>query len=278
VYKYIYDSGRWAGIFQFTERGAQSFVKRSKPRSITDIAAVTSIFRPGPLGAKVDKTYIKAKRNPEEVVYEHPLIEECLKDTYGHIVFQEQLMQLGNTVGGLSLDDCDRLRKTLTKRSVSGATAAKQEAKELEKMFIAGAQENGISVQLAAELFEKMAYFSSYGFNKSLQATTEISLFNKNGTFVENRHIADINTGDYVLSRNENTGINVPVRVKNRHDHGVIDTYEFMLEDGKTIKCTMDHKFRTTDGHMLPMHTIIKENLDIVVEDDIEVVKPKKSA
>jgi DNA polymerase-3 subunit alpha len=278
VYKYIYDSGRWAGIFQFTERGAQSFAKRSKPRSITDIAAVTSIFRPGPLGAKVDKTYIKAKRSPEEVVYEHPLIEECLKDTYGHIVFQEQLMQLGNAVGGLSLDDCDRLRKTLTKRSVSGASAAKQEAKDLEKMFIAGAQKNGISEQLAIELFEKMAYFSSYGFNKSLQATTEISLCDKNGAFVENRHIADVNTGDYVLSRDENTGINVPARVKNRHDHGIIDTYEFMLEDGKTIKCTMDHKFRTTDGHMLPMHTIIKENLDIVVEDDIEVIKPKKSA
>lgn len=266
VYRYIYDGGRWAGIFQFTERGAQNFAKRSKPRSITDIAAVTSIFRPGPLGASVDKTYIKAKKNPEGVAYDHPLIEESLSETYGHIVFQEQLMRLGNTVGGLDLDDCDKLRKVLTKRSVSGASQAKEDAKKLEKKFIEGAQKNGISKDIATELFEKMAYFSSYGFNKSLYAEELINTYSKDGDYLFTKAIKDIEAGECVHSRDEATGNDIFVEVLDRHDHGMIDVHEFELEDGTKFNCTMDHKFRTKGGRMLPMHVILKENLDIVVD------------
>ena len=175
-------------------------------------------------------------------------------------------MRLGNTVGGLDLDDCDKLRKVLTKRSVSGASQAKEDAKKLEKKFIEGAQKNGISKDIATELFEKMAYFSSYGFNKSLYAEELINTYSKDGDYLFTKAIKDIEAGECVHSRDEATGNDIFVEVLDRHDHGMIDVHEFELEDGTKFNCTMDHKFRTKGGRMLPMHVILKENLDIVVD------------
>ena len=167
VYKHIYHDGRFAGVFQFTQRGVQRFIKDVKPTNVTDIATVTSIYRPGPLVAKVDDLYIDAKSNPESVVYEHPLVKKCLEETYGCIIFQESIMSLGHVVGGLSLEETDKLRKVITKRSVSGASKAKEDALKLEKKFIEGAVKNGLSEKQAIDLFEKISFFSGYGFNKS---------------------------------------------------------------------------------------------------------------
>jgi len=82
VYEYVYHSGRWAGIFQCTNRGAQELFMSAKPASIIDLATLTSIYRPGPLGAKVDKLFIKSKSDPSSVHYGHPLIEQVLGETY----------------------------------------------------------------------------------------------------------------------------------------------------------------------------------------------------
>ena len=81
VYKNIFHTGKWAGIFQFTEKGAQNFCQRAKPTSIVDISAITSIFRPGPLSAKVDDQYVEAKEHPQYIKYDHPLIQEVTEET-----------------------------------------------------------------------------------------------------------------------------------------------------------------------------------------------------
>lgn len=154
-------------VHNCTQRGAQKFFERAKPNSITDIAALTSIYRPGPLAAKVDDIYVEAKADPDSVVYEHPLVKKVLEPTYNCIIFQEQLMGLGHVVGGLSLEECDKLRKVITKRSSSGASKAKEEALKLEKKFIDGAVKNGLKEKVAKDLFEKIAYFSGYGFNSA---------------------------------------------------------------------------------------------------------------
>lgn len=167
VYEHIYHDGRWGGVFQCTAKGAQKFFQSLKPRNIVELATATSIYRPGPLEGKVHKTYIAAKENPESVVYEHELLKQALEETYGHIIFQEQLMKLGHVVGGLDLDDCDKLRKVITKRSASGASKAKVEAKILEGIFVKGAKERGFDSKLSLEIFDKMDAFSGYGFNKS---------------------------------------------------------------------------------------------------------------
>lgn len=85
VYKHVYHEARWCGIFQATQKGAQKFFERAKPNNITDIAALTSIYRPGPLAAKVDDIYVEAKADPSSVKYEHPLVKQCLEATYGCI-------------------------------------------------------------------------------------------------------------------------------------------------------------------------------------------------
>lgn len=167
VYESVYHEGKWGAIFQFTERGAQKFVQRSKPRSINDIAALTSIYRPGPLAAKVDELYNDAKSDPGSIDYGHPLLKECLEKTCGYVIFQEQLMNIGNKIGKLSLDDCDLLRRCITKRSMSGKSKAREQAAELEERFVIGAIENGFTEDAARQLFRKLEFFSGYGFNKS---------------------------------------------------------------------------------------------------------------
>lgn len=174
VYKNVYQEGRWAGVFQFTERGAQQFCERVSPKNITDVAATTSIYRPGPLAAKVDDIYIEAKKDPSKIKYEGPEVEECLKETYGAIIFQEALMSLGNKVGGFTLDECDKMRKTITKRSMSGKDAAALETEKLKWKFVDGAEKKGYSRDVADKLFEKIKFFSGYGFNKSHAAAYAI--------------------------------------------------------------------------------------------------------
>jgi DNA polymerase-3 subunit alpha len=167
VYDHVYASGRWAGIFQLAGRGAQNLFKKAKPKSIIDIATLTSIYRPGPLTAKVDRLYIKAKNNPEAVDYGHPLIKEVLEETYGLIVFQEQIMKLCSVVAGFPEEECDTVRRSIMKRKASEAAESLAKARSIKEQFVAGSVKNGVDRQLADDLYEKILFFAGYGFNKS---------------------------------------------------------------------------------------------------------------
>lgn len=165
VYKNIFHKGKWAGIFQFTENGAQAFCKRAKPTSLIDIAAITSIFRPGPLGAKVDRDYVSAKQDPQYIKYLHPIVEDVTKETYGFLIFQEQIAILAHKLGkNISLDEGNLLRKLLTKKG----TGKKDDKKTIiHDKFINGCREKGIEKVDAQKLWDTFEYFSGYGFNKS---------------------------------------------------------------------------------------------------------------
>ena len=165
IYKNIFHKGKWAGIFQFTEGGAQTFCKRAKPKSLIDIAAITSIFRPGPLGAHVDRDYVEAKQNPRYIKYLHPIVKEVTKETYGFLIFQEQIALLAHKLGkNISLDEGNLLRKLLTKKGTGkGAT----EKTRIYDKFIRGCEEKGISANDSNKLWDSFEYFSGYGFNKS---------------------------------------------------------------------------------------------------------------
>jgi len=165
VYENIFHAGKWAGVFQFTETGAQDFCKRAKPKSIIDLAAITSIYRPGPLSAGVDRSYVNAKENPLDVKYLHPLVEELTKETYGFLIFQEQIAMLAHKLGkDVSLDEGNLLRKVLTKKGTGKGAQAKR---KIHGKFIAGCVEKGIRKMDAEELWKTFEYFSGYGFNKS---------------------------------------------------------------------------------------------------------------
>jgi len=165
VYKNIFHRGRWAGIFQFTETGAQNFCKRAKPENIVDLAAVTAIFRPGPLGAKVDRHYVTARHSPQDIEYPCQEFEDVTSETYGFLIFQEQIASLAHRLGkNLSLDEGNMLRKVLTKKGTGKEAEVKN---NLYKKFEEGCLEKGLTQSQSLRLWETFEYFSGYGFNKS---------------------------------------------------------------------------------------------------------------
>ena len=166
VYEEVFHEGKYAGIFQFMNGGMQRLGSRAKVSSIEEIATVSAIFRPGPLSAGVDKMYIKAKFGDEEIEYDHPLIEQVLGKTYGLIVFQEDIMNLVNTLGDkITMSDANVLRKLLTKKGLSETKMRKK--KDLYERFIRGCEKKGMSFASAKVLWDKMEYFSGYGFSKN---------------------------------------------------------------------------------------------------------------
>ena len=165
VWRNVFHKGKWAGIFQFTEAGAQSFCKNARPDNITDLAAITSIYRPGPLSAGVDKMFIGAKQEPDEVEYQNQTVRDITEETYGFLIFQEQIAMLAHKLGkDLTLDEGNKLRKLLTKKGTG--TAAEEKDKIFDK-FHKGCLEKGMVSHEARELWNKFEYFSGYGFNKS---------------------------------------------------------------------------------------------------------------
>lgn len=165
VWENVFHKGKWAGIFQFTEGGAQSFCKNAQPDNITDLASITSIYRPGPLSAGVDKMFIGAKQNPDDVDYLNDIVREVTEETYGFLIFQEQIAMLAHKLGkDLTLDEGNKLRKLLTKK---GTGSAAEEKDKIFDKFHKGCLEKGMPSHEARELWNKFEYFSGYGFNKS---------------------------------------------------------------------------------------------------------------
>ena len=167
VYKNVYKDGKFPAIFQFTQDGAQRFVQNFLPENIIDIAAATSIYRPGPLAANVDKMYLNRKSGKEEFTYEHPAIEKVLGNTYGFLVFQEQMMSLAHELAGMDLNDCDRLRKAIVKKSIGTMDKIAKERSLLHKQFVEGAVSNGLDRDSAEKWWKDMEFFSGYAFNLS---------------------------------------------------------------------------------------------------------------
>ena len=163
VYKEVFHAGKWAGIFQFTESGAQNFCQRVKPNNIIDISAITSIYRPGPLSANVHEEFIEAMEHPQRIQYLSDDAREITEETFGFMIFQEQIALLAHKLGGLTLDEGNLLRKVLTKKG-TGKDSLKN---KLRRKFIDGCVEKNIDADDARQLWNKFEFFSGYGFNKS---------------------------------------------------------------------------------------------------------------
>ncbi len=150
--------GQTTGVFQFESAPMREYLKRLKPTSILDLAAMNALYRPGPMNFIDD--FIDRKFGKKEIKYIHPILESILKETYGIIVYQEQVIQIANKVAGMSLAEADLLRKAMGKKDL------KVMAQQKEK-FIDGAVKNNISKNIASEIFDVIDKFANYGFNKS---------------------------------------------------------------------------------------------------------------
>ena len=168
VWKHVYHQRRKVGVFQFTAEGARRFCEDAKPTSIIELAALTAIYRPGPLRANVHLKYVKDKSRADEIHYAHPIIKEVLGPTFGHVTFQEQFMILAQKLGGFTPAESDKLRKTLVKKSLDTIGKKGGEREAARQKFVKGAKEiNGVPEHVSQELWERIEFFSVYGFNKS---------------------------------------------------------------------------------------------------------------
>lgn len=145
-------------VFQFESSGMQDWLRKLKPTSISDLVAMNALYRPGPMEMIGD--FIERKHGRQEISYMHPKMEAILKETYGIIVYQEQVMKIAQDVAGFSLAKADLMRRAMGKKN-------KEEMAKLKVEFIDGAVAQGTNKKLAGEIFDLIEKFASYGFNKS---------------------------------------------------------------------------------------------------------------
>ncbi len=160
VYRLFADA-KTEAVFQFESRGMQGLLRDSKPTRLEDLIAMNALYRPGPMD--LIPTYVARKMGREPVEYPDPRVEGILKDTYGVMVYQEQVMQMAQILGGYSLGGADMLRRAMGKKKA-------EEMAEHRQIFRDGAAVNGLTQQKADEVFDHMEKFAGYGFNKSHSA------------------------------------------------------------------------------------------------------------
>ena len=153
--------GLTAGIFQFESRGMTDILRRAKPNRLGDLTALNALYRPGPIQMIDD--FIARKMGKKRVIYDLPQLQETLEETYGVMVYQEQVMQIAASVAGFTLGEADVLRRAMGKKKLEEMVAMREK-------FIAGAQKNKVSPAKAQKLFELIEQFAGYGFNKSHSA------------------------------------------------------------------------------------------------------------
>jgi DNA polymerase III subunit alpha len=155
--------GLTAGIFQFESRGMTDILRRYKPDRLGDLTALNALYRPGPLQGGMVDDFIARKLGRRQVSYDLPQLQEILEETYGVIVYQEQVMQIAASVAGFSLGEADVLRRAMGKKK-------HEEMVAMREKFLAGARKNSVPAKKAEKLFALMEQFAGYGFNKSHSA------------------------------------------------------------------------------------------------------------
>ena len=170
VYRSIWQSGSTSGVFQFESQGMTNFMKELKPDCLEDIIAGVSLYRPGPMD-QIPR-YIKNKLHPEHSEYTHPALEPILNVTYGCMVYQEQVMQIVRDLAGYSLGRADLVRRAMGKKKLDVMAKEREyfihgQVDEAGNVVIPGCVRNGIDEQSANKIFDEMAEFAKYAFNKS---------------------------------------------------------------------------------------------------------------
>ncbi|MDO4839772.1 MAG: DNA polymerase III subunit alpha [Desulfovibrionaceae bacterium] len=228
----LYSNGDTDGIFQVESSGMRQYLRMLRPSCFEDIIAMLALYRPGPLGSGMVDEFIKRKHGEVKVVYPHPSLESCLKDTYGVIVYQEQVMQIAQIIANYTLGGADLLRRAMGKKKAEAM--AQQRA-----IFVSGAAKNGIGKEKADEIFDLMEKFAAYGFNKSHSAAYAVISYytaylkqHYTSEFMAALLTSEINNRDKLLKyisccRDRNIevrppSVNFPAREFSVHDNQII--------------------------------------------------------
>jgi len=163
TYEKVFHSGLTSGVFQFESHGMRDVLRRYKPSSIEGLTALNALYRPGPIQGGMIDDFIDRKHGRKKIEYELPELKEVLEETLGVIVYQEQVMQIANRLAGYSLGEADLLRRAMGKKIASEMAAQRQR-------FVSGATQRNFPPKKIEKIFDLMAQFAGYGFNKSHSA------------------------------------------------------------------------------------------------------------
>ena len=245
----LFRAGNLEGIFQLESDGMKQITRDLKPSGIEDLSSISALYRPGPLDAGLIPIFINRKHGKEQVSYQHPLLESILKETYGVIVYQEQIMKIAQELAGYSLGEADLLRRCMGKKKLA-------EMEKHREKFIDGSAKNGVRKDVANELFDQMVLFAEY----CLSYDTEIYTVEYGalpiGEIVESK----IECSVYTVDKN---GLVYTQPVAQWHDRGIQEVFEYTLDNGLSIRATKDHKFMTIDGQMLPIDQVFQRGLEL---------------
>src|SRR5208282_61422 len=166
----IFGKGFTSGVFQFESRGMRDILRKSQPSRLEDLCALNALYRPGPIQGGMVDDFIERKHGRRQVTYDFPQLKEILEETYGVIVYQEQVMQIANRLAGYSLGEADMLRRAMGKKKASEMALHRDR-------FVRGAKERGFHEKKAGHIFDLMEQFAGYGFNKSHSAAYALVAF-----------------------------------------------------------------------------------------------------
>ena len=247
----LFQKGDTVSIFQFESSGMREWMRKLKPTSIDDLIAMNALYRPGPMD--LIPTYIDRKHGKEPVEYPHPMLEAILAPTYGIPVYQEQVMQMAQVMGGYTLGGADLLRRAMGKKKQS----------EMDKQrvtFVEGAAEKGVPEKKANEVFDMMAKFAGYGFNKCAHAQTKVRL--PDGSRMTLARAYRQQPAELLAMWPD--GEIRPHRVSRIVKTGKKALLKVTTESGRVIKVTPEHRLLTTEGY-LPVSDMV-EGTELIAE------------
>jgi DNA polymerase-3 subunit alpha len=216
------------GVFQLESSGMRDALRGLRPERLEDVIAMVSLYRPGPMDLIPD--FIARKHGRAKITYEHPAMETFTRETYGIMVYQEQIMQIASEMAGFTMGEADTLRRAMGKKDRD--LMAQQRDK-----FVVGCAERGTAAAKAERVWELMEKFAGYGFNKCLTADTLIELADGS-----RKPITEIRTGDVVLTKDGSA------QAFGTRPSGLRQVGRLTLANGMTLRCTPDHPIFTQRG------------------------------
>ncbi|MHB8154911.1 MAG: DNA polymerase III subunit alpha, partial [Candidatus Omnitrophota bacterium] len=233
-------SSHTIGIFQVESSGMRDLLKKLIPERFEDLIALLALYRPGPIGSGMLDDFMKRKHGIIPIKYEHPKLESILKETYGIMVYQEQIMQIASVLAGFSLAQADILRKAMGKKI--------PEVMEKErKNFLTGCIKNGIKESTASKIFDLIEYFSGYGFNKCIIGSTKIIDADTGNMITIEELFSNEKSVKSTLSCNDNFKI-VKTKIKDVVYNGIKPVYKLKTALGREITATSNHPILTFRG------------------------------